>query len=103
MQIRFMGTGAADFSPLLETEYKYKLDQNARRSSSILLEGNYLIDCGPHVAGSFQIQQIDAAKVKAALHKVVPTFKDPSKVNKKAENAEEMKDVNRVAEDPVTV
>ena len=47
--------------------------------------------------------EIDAAKVKAALHKVVPTFKDPSKVNKKAENAEEMKDVNRVAEDPVTV
>ncbi len=67
MQIYFMGTGAADFSPLLETKYKYKLDQNARRSSSILLEGNYLIDCGPHVAGSFQIQQIDAAKVTDLL------------------------------------
>lgn len=67
MQIRFMGTGAVDFLPLLETEYKYKLDQNARRSSSILINETYLVDCGPHVAESFQIQQIDAAKVTDLL------------------------------------
>ena len=47
--------------------------------------------------------EIDAAKVKAALHRAVPTFKNPNKVNKKAEHAEEMKDVNRVAEEPATV
>jgi FlaA1/EpsC-like NDP-sugar epimerase len=47
--------------------------------------------------------EVDSSKVKAALHTTVPTFKDPSKVNKKAENAEEMKAVNRTAEEPVTV
>ena len=67
MQIRFMGTGAADFSPLLETEYKYKLDQNARRSSSILINETYLVDCGPHVADSFRIQGLDPAKVTDLL------------------------------------
>jgi FlaA1/EpsC-like NDP-sugar epimerase len=47
--------------------------------------------------------EVDSSKVKEALHSTVPTFKDPSKVNKKAENAEEMKAVNRTAEEPVTV
>ena len=67
MQIRFMGTGAADFSPLLQTEYKDQLDHNARRSSSILINETYLVDCGPHVADSFRIQNRDAAKVTDLL------------------------------------
>ena len=46
---------------------------------------------------------IDAAKVKSALHKAVPTFKDPNKVNQKAENSEEMKDANRATEPLATV
>lgn len=63
MNVVFMGTGAADFSPLLKTEYKDKLGIDARRSSSILINGQYLVDCGPHVMESFRIQQIDSTKV----------------------------------------
>ena len=49
MNIRFLGTGAADFSPLLETEFKDRLDNNARRSSAILIDESILVDCGPHI------------------------------------------------------
>ena len=67
MKIVFMGTGAADFSPLLTTQYKNQLDRNARRSSSILIDDHVLVDCGPHVADSFRIQEIAAAKVTDLL------------------------------------
>lgn len=40
------------------------------------------------------VGELASPKIKAALHRVVPTFKDPKKVNKTAENADEMKDVN---------
>ncbi len=40
------------------------------------------------------VGEIASPKIKAALHRAVPTFKDPKKVNKNAEKAEEMKDVN---------
>lgn len=40
------------------------------------------------------MQEIASPKIKAALHVAVPTFKDPNKVNKTAENAEEMKNIN---------
>ncbi len=63
MHLRFLGTGAADFSPLLETELRDRLDVNARRSSSVLIEGRFLIDCGPHVLDSMGIQGLDAAAV----------------------------------------
>ncbi len=48
-------------------------------------------------------KDVDSSKVKAALHNVVPTFKSPGKVNKKAEASEEMQDVNHAAEEPVSV
>lgn len=67
MKITFIGTGAADFSPLLETELKNQLDQNARRSSAVLIDEQYLIDCGSHVADSLRIQQQDAAKITDLL------------------------------------
>ncbi|MBQ7346420.1 MAG: polysaccharide biosynthesis protein [Clostridia bacterium] len=44
---------------------------------------------------------IASPKIKAALHRVVPTFHSPNKVNKTAEAAEEMKAVN--AEEAQTV
>ena len=56
MKITFLGTGAADFSPLLETEYKYQLGLDQRRSSSILIEDQFLVDCGPHTLDSMRIQ-----------------------------------------------
>ncbi len=46
--------------------------------------------------------EISSAKVKAALHQVVPTFRNPEKVNKKAENAEEMKEVKAAEEAAAT-
>ena len=50
------------------------------------------------------LSEIASPKIKSALHRVVPTFKDPKKVNKTAENAQEMKDVNeRPAEQAVGV
>lgn len=67
MQIRFMGTGAADFSELLETEYKDILSPKARRSSSMLINDTVLVDCGPHVLDSFRIQGLDPSKVTDLL------------------------------------
>lgn len=67
MHIRFLGTGAADFSPLLETEFKNKLDHNARRSSSILINDTILVDCGPHTLESLQIQGLDCSKITDLL------------------------------------
>lgn len=40
------------------------------------------------------VNELASPKIKAALHRAVPTFKDPKKVNKTAENSDEMKDVN---------
>jgi len=46
---------------------------------------------------------VASPKIKEALHLVVPTFKDPSKVNKAAEAAEEMKAVNEDAAEAAKV
>jgi len=67
MKITFMGTGAADFSPLLKTIYSRKLDKDQRRSSSILINDRYLVDCGPHVEDSFEIQGLDYSQVTDLL------------------------------------
>lgn len=67
MNICFLGTGAADFSPLLETDFKEKLDKNARRSSAVLVNETLLIDCGPHTLDSFRIQGLDCSKVTDLL------------------------------------
>ena len=67
MHIRFLGTGAADFSPLLETEFKNKLDHNIRRSSSILINDTVLVDCGPHTLDSLQLQGVDLSGITDLL------------------------------------
>ena len=61
--LKFLGTGAADFSPLLKTEYKEKFGFDARRSSSILLNGHILIDCGVHTYESLKIAGADISKI----------------------------------------
>ena len=55
MKITFLGTCACDFSPLLETELKDKFDKNARRSSSMLIDDRFLVDCGIHTLQSLSI------------------------------------------------
>ena len=47
--------------------------------------------------------EIASPKIKIALHNVVPTFRNPNKVNQAAEHAEEMKDVNENTEAAVGV
>ncbi len=63
IDILFLGTCAADFSPKLKNEYKDKFDLDARRSSSMLINGKYLVDCGPHTLDSLRIAGIDRESI----------------------------------------
>ena len=53
--ILFLGTCACEFSPRLKTDLKDKFDKDARRSSSILVNGTVLLDCGFHTVESLGI------------------------------------------------
>ena len=63
MDILFLGTCACDYSPLLQTIYKDVFDKNARRSSCVLINGRYLIDCGEHCLEELRIAKIDLAQI----------------------------------------
>lgn len=67
MKFRFLGTAACDYSPLLQTIYKDCLDKDARRSSSALVDGHILIDCGYHTLESLHIQGINYADIDILL------------------------------------
>ncbi len=58
IMLQFLGTAAADFSQKLLDECKNCFDKDARRSSSAILAGRYLIDCGPHTLDSLRIAGI---------------------------------------------
>lgn len=51
----FLGTCAYDFDERLNTLEGNRFHKDIRRSSSVLLNGHWLIDCGPHTIGSLQI------------------------------------------------
>lgn len=57
--ILFLGSSANNFSERLKTDLKNKFDKDARRSSSILLNKNVLVDCGIHTLNSLQIIKKD--------------------------------------------
>ena len=59
----FLGTCAADFSPKLNNECANCFDKDARRASCALLDGRFLIDCGPHCIDSLQIAGIDMTTI----------------------------------------
>lgn len=59
----FLGTAAADFSPRLAGECADRFDRDARRSSSALLNGRYLIDLGEHTLDSLRIARVDQSAV----------------------------------------
>ena len=63
----FLGTCACDFSPKLQTEFKDSFDFDARRSSSALLNGKFLIDCGYHCLDSLRIAGVDAGQITDVL------------------------------------
>lgn len=58
MDILFLGTCAYDYSDKLKFEYSNCFDFNARRSSSVLVSGRYLIDCGDHILDSLRIAKV---------------------------------------------
>ena len=53
--LMFLGTCARDFSPKLKEECRDVFDFDARRSSSLLVGGRFLIDCGTHTLESLRI------------------------------------------------
>lgn len=59
----FLGTCAADFSPRLSGDCKDRFDLDARRASCALINGRYLIDCGPHCPDSLRIAGTDTEKI----------------------------------------
>lgn len=63
----FLGTGAADSSPLLETEFSDRFDRDTRRCSSLLIDGHILVDCGPHVPSALKISGISPAAIDTLL------------------------------------
>ena len=62
-EIIFLGTCACDFSPRLKGDCKDRFDKDVRRSSSILMNGHILVDCGPHTIGSLAIVGTPLASV----------------------------------------
>ncbi|MBQ3869841.1 MAG: hypothetical protein II777_04770 [Clostridia bacterium] len=62
--IHFLGTGAADYSPLLGTDFKDGFDKNARRSTAVLLDNKYLFDCGEHALDSIRIANVNKEEIK---------------------------------------
>ena len=63
MEFMFLGTCAADFSPRLSCDCKDRFDLDARRASCALINGRYLLDCGPHCPDSLRIAGVDTAKI----------------------------------------
>ena len=60
----FLGTCACDFSPKLKTDLKDRFDENARRSSAVLMNGSFLIDAGVHLLESMRIAGVGRLEVR---------------------------------------
>lgn len=63
MRLTFLGTGAHDYSPRLNSDFKDKFDKDARRSSALLMGESYLIDCGDHILDELRIAGCDPARI----------------------------------------
>ena len=61
--LTFLGTCAADFKLLSETDCADRFDKNARRASCAMIGDNILIDCGLHVLDSIRIANVDVSKI----------------------------------------
>ena len=87
LKIQFLGTCACDFSPKLETEFKNCFDKDARRSSSMLINDNILVDCGIHTLESLDIAKIPYEQITDIL--ITHTHDDhfiPENIEKIAKN-----------------
>ena len=54
-ELLFLGTCACDFSKRLDSDCKERFDLDARRSSALLINDSFLIDCGPHTLDALRI------------------------------------------------
>ena len=62
-EITFLGTCACDFSPRLRTDCKDRFDNDARRSSAIMIGDGILVDCGVHTLESLIIAGKDISRI----------------------------------------
>ena len=67
LDVVFLGTCACDFSKRLETDLKDVFDKDVRRSSSILVDGDILVDCGPHTLDSLRIAGISLDSISSVV------------------------------------
>ena len=67
IKITFLGTCACDFSPRLKDELKDRFDNNARRSSAMLIDNRFLIDCGPHTLDALRIAGISSKAISDVI------------------------------------
>ena len=63
----FLGTCACDFSPRLKDELRDRFDNDARRSSALMIGESLLIDCGIHTLESLSIAGKDTRKISDIL------------------------------------
>lgn len=63
-KLLFLGTGAADSSPLLATEYADRLSPDHRRTSALLINDCYLIDCGHHTLDCLRLTGTPLSQIK---------------------------------------
>ena len=68
MELKFLGTGAADFWPSLQDVDRFRVDPDIRRSTMTLVDGALLLDCGPHLLDALEIHRVG---VKAIRHVLV--------------------------------
>lgn len=62
-ELIFLGTCAADFSKRLLDECRDCFDKDARRSSAMLINGSFLLDCGVHTLESLRIQGVNPKEI----------------------------------------
>ena len=67
MEVLFLGTGAADYSPRLKTDLKGRFDRDIRRSNAVLLDGHTLIDCGDWILEELAIAGIAPQDIRQVL------------------------------------
>ena len=67
LDVVFLGTCACDFSKRLETDLKDTFDKDVRRSSSILIDREILVDCGPHTLDSLRIAGIRLDSISSVV------------------------------------
>ena len=59
IELLFLGTCACEFGERLKTDLKCKFDKDVRRSSAMLIDGRFLVDCGVHTEESLAIAGVD--------------------------------------------